>query len=64
MIGAVNLADINGLRTMFSGMGVISKIINIPLTAAEKVARPIEQAKSRRGAEHTRSNNSSERSGK
>jgi O-antigen/teichoic acid export membrane protein len=39
LIGAVNLTDINNLRTMFSSMGAISKIINIPLQAAEKVAQ-------------------------
>jgi O-antigen/teichoic acid export membrane protein len=39
MIGAVSLADINNLRAMFSSMGIISKIINIPLKAAEKAAR-------------------------
>jgi O-antigen/teichoic acid export membrane protein len=38
LIGAVSLADINNLRTMFSGIGIVSKIINIPLTAAEKSA--------------------------
>jgi stage V sporulation protein B len=39
IIGAVSLADINNLRIMFSSMGIISKIINIPLAAAEKAAR-------------------------
>jgi O-antigen/teichoic acid export membrane protein len=39
IIGAVGLADINNLRTMFSSMGIISKIINIPLRAAEKTAQ-------------------------
>ncbi|MGA3193107.1 MAG: flippase [Candidatus Bathyarchaeia archaeon] len=39
MIGAVSLTDINNLRTMFSSMSIISKIINIPLKAAEKAAQ-------------------------
>jgi hypothetical protein len=39
MIGAVSLSDINSLRTMFSSMSSISKIIDIPLKAAEKAAR-------------------------
>jgi stage V sporulation protein B len=39
MIGAVNLDDINSFRTMFSGMGIITKIINLPLKAAEKTAQ-------------------------
>jgi O-antigen/teichoic acid export membrane protein len=39
LIGAVGQSDIDALRTMFSGLGVISKIINIPLKAAEKAAQ-------------------------
>jgi stage V sporulation protein B len=39
IIGAVSPADINSLRTMFSGLGIISKITNIPLKAAEKASR-------------------------
>ena len=39
VVGAVSLTDINNLRTMFSGMGFISKIINIILKAAEKAAQ-------------------------
>ena len=39
IIGAVSLTDINNLRTMFSGMGIISKIIDPPLKAAEKAAQ-------------------------
>lgn len=39
IMGAVCLADIDNLRTMFSGMGLISTIINIPLKAAEKAAQ-------------------------
>lgn len=38
-IGAVNQSDIHALRTMFSGLGVFSKAINLPLDAAEKVTR-------------------------
>jgi peptidoglycan biosynthesis protein MviN/MurJ (putative lipid II flippase) len=39
VIGAVNQTDIDGLRFMFSGLGIVSKIMNIPLNAAEKAAR-------------------------
>jgi stage V sporulation protein B len=39
LIGAVSLADINNLRTMFSGMGIITRILNLPLIAAEKAAQ-------------------------
>jgi stage V sporulation protein B len=38
LIGAVTLSDISNLKSMFSGLGVITKIINLPLSAAEKVA--------------------------
>jgi O-antigen/teichoic acid export membrane protein len=38
LIGAVSVTDINNLRTMFSGLGIVTKIINIPLRIAEKVA--------------------------
>jgi stage V sporulation protein B len=38
LIGAVNQTDLNTLRTMLSGLGIISKIINIPLNTAEKIA--------------------------
>jgi O-antigen/teichoic acid export membrane protein len=48
IIGAVSLTDIDNLRTMFSGMGLISKIINIPLKAAEKAAQIVSSDKSRR----------------
>ena len=36
IIGAVTQTDINNLRTMLSSLGIITKIINIPLTIAEK----------------------------
>ncbi len=39
IIGAVSLADINNLRIVLSGMGVASRIINLPLKAAERAAR-------------------------
>ena len=36
-IRAVNKNDINNLKTMFSGLGAISKLINIPLNFMEKL---------------------------
>ena len=39
LIGAVNLSDIQNLKFMFSSLKVISKLLNIPLTAMEKIAR-------------------------
>jgi O-antigen/teichoic acid export membrane protein len=41
IIGAVSLTDINNLRTMFSGLGLLSKLINIPLTIAERIAKSV-----------------------
>jgi O-antigen/teichoic acid export membrane protein len=38
-IGAVSQTDINNLRIMFSGLGVISKMLNIPLAAMEKLSK-------------------------
>jgi stage V sporulation protein B len=38
-INAINHSDIKNLRAMFSGLGIISKLINIPLSIAEKVAQ-------------------------
>jgi lipopolysaccharide exporter len=39
LAGAINQADINNLRAMFSGMGIIAKIIGIPLTIVEKTLK-------------------------
>jgi O-antigen/teichoic acid export membrane protein len=39
VIGAVNQTDINNLRAMFSGLGIISKLMNIPLSVVEKIAK-------------------------
>jgi len=36
-IGAINQSDINNLRAMLSGLGIISKLMNIPLTLAERL---------------------------
>jgi hypothetical protein len=36
LIGAINQTDINNLRAMFSGLGIISKLLEIPLTLVEK----------------------------
>jgi len=46
IIGAVNKTDINNLRAMFSGLGIISKLINIPLFAMAKINGTIQQAMS------------------
>ena len=37
ILGAINQSDINNLRAMFSGLGPISKLMNIPLILGEKV---------------------------
>ncbi len=36
LLGAVNAADIQNMRTMFSGLGIVSKIIELPLKIMEK----------------------------
>jgi len=36
LIGAINQTDVNNLRAMFSGLGIISKLLEIPLTIVEK----------------------------
>jgi len=36
LIGAINQTDINNLRSMFSGLGVISTLLEIPLRLMEK----------------------------
>ena len=41
MVGAVTRTDIHNLRAMFSGMGLLSKLINIPLTIAERIAKSV-----------------------
>jgi len=39
MIGAISQSDINNLRAMFSSLGIISRLIEIPLKLVEKTAR-------------------------
>ena len=39
LIGAVTQSDIDTLRIMFSGLGAVSRIVNIPLRVAEKAAQ-------------------------
>ena len=39
LIGAINQTDINNLRAMFSGLGIISKLLEIPLTLVEKLLK-------------------------
>lgn len=40
LIKAVNKTDIRNLRVMLSDMGIISKIMDVPLSFAEKIAKP------------------------
>jgi len=39
LIGAIDQSDIDSLRSLFSGLGIASKITNIPLIAIERVAQ-------------------------
>ncbi len=50
LIGAVCQSDITALRSMFSSMGIVAKIMNLPLTAAEKAAK-IRSANKKTGEE-------------
>ncbi len=36
LIGAINQTDVNNLKAMFSGLGIISKLLEIPLRLVEK----------------------------
>jgi hypothetical protein len=36
LVGAINQADLNNLRTMLSGLGVVSKMLEIPFRFMEK----------------------------
>ena len=48
LVGAINQSDVNNLRSMFSGSGVISKLLGIPLTIIEKLLKKLgSQAKTK-----------------
>jgi hypothetical protein len=38
-VGAIKQSDINNLRTMFSSLGIISKVSEIPLKLIEKILK-------------------------
>jgi O-antigen/teichoic acid export membrane protein len=38
-VGAINQTDVNNLRALFSGLGIMSKLIEIPLALVEKSLR-------------------------
>jgi O-antigen/teichoic acid export membrane protein len=39
LIGAVNRTDIDNIKSMFSGMGIVSKVIDFPLVVMRKLCR-------------------------
>jgi len=39
LIGAINVSDIRNLKTMFSDLRIISKLLNIPLNVMEKLTK-------------------------
>jgi stage V sporulation protein B len=51
IIGAVNKTDLDTLRTMFSNLGVVSKILNIPLKIMETALRMRPLKDEKRGIE-------------
>ncbi|MGB9914277.1 MAG: flippase [Candidatus Bathyarchaeales archaeon] len=42
LIGAITSCDIKNLKVLFSGLGLISKILNIPLAVMEKLSDAVE----------------------
>jgi stage V sporulation protein B len=47
LVGAINQMDINHLRTMFSGLGILSRLLEIPLRIIEKTLKILSQAKTK-----------------
>jgi O-antigen/teichoic acid export membrane protein len=41
LVGAINQTDVNTLRAMFSGLGIISKLLEIPLKIIEKTLKTL-----------------------
>jgi O-antigen/teichoic acid export membrane protein len=41
ILGAINKIDIYNLRVMFSGLGTVSKLLDVPLTTMEKLLRAL-----------------------
>ncbi len=39
LVGAINQTDVNNLRAMFAGLGIVSKVLEIPLSLMEKPLR-------------------------
>jgi len=39
LLGAVNRADIDNFKAMFSGLGVVSKILGVPLLFMRKMCK-------------------------
>jgi hypothetical protein len=39
LLGAVNQMDIENFRAMFSGLGVVSKVLNVPLMFMHKMCK-------------------------
>jgi O-antigen/teichoic acid export membrane protein len=52
-LGAITSEDIHNLREMLSGLGIVSRIINIPLILAEKVANHAASLRFGRTEKHT-----------
>ena len=46
-LGALTLVDIDNLRIMVSDLGIISKLVNIPLTITEKIAKNASDSRDR-----------------
>lgn len=53
VVGAVTLSDIKNLKVMFSGLGIVSKLIDVPLIIVEEtVKRASKSTRIKKDAEH------------
>jgi stage V sporulation protein B len=48
LLGAVNLTDIENFRNMFSGLGIVSKVLNLPFRFMSKLCRSNNQNTSKK----------------
>jgi O-antigen/teichoic acid export membrane protein len=42
LVGAINQNDVNSLRSLFSSLGIISKLLEVPLKIIEKIVRTLD----------------------
>jgi len=47
LVGAINRSDVNNLRTMFSDLGILSRLLEIPLNIIEKLLKSRNQVRTK-----------------